>query len=64
MDISLKDVIHYEDLLKRKNIVSSDHEIHHLGMNKSDHYFNKLYFRIKKRSYSCVIKECFKCSQT
>ncbi|KAG0432448.1 hypothetical protein DMUE_5498 [Dictyocoela muelleri] len=63
-DRSLKEVIHSEDLLKMKNIVTSDHEIHHLGINKSEHYFNSSYYRIKRDVIHEVIKKCFKCSQT
>ncbi|KAG0436057.1 hypothetical protein DMUE_4409, partial [Dictyocoela muelleri] len=48
LNAKLKEVIHMGDLLKMKNIVSTDHEKHHFGMNKSEHYFNSLYFRIKR----------------
>ncbi|KAG0438133.1 hypothetical protein DMUE_3280 [Dictyocoela muelleri] len=46
-----------------KNLVQDEHEKNHFGINKSEHYFNGLYFRIKSEIIHEVIKECYKCSQ-
>lgn len=60
----LKEVIHAEDQSNMINIASAKHEKNHFGMNKSEHYFNFLYFQLKREVIHEIINKRFKYSQT